>query len=68
MELFQCADIPLTTSTKSYSGGEKLRVSLVRAFNLGEVIIINTNTNSLDSKMQHKVKENIRALAKGAYS
>lgn len=56
MELFQCGDIPINTSTKNYSGGEKLRMSLVRAFHLGSFIVINTNLNSLDAKMQRLVK------------
>ncbi len=35
MQIFQCSDIPLSTNTSNYSGGEKLRISLVRAFYLG---------------------------------
>lgn len=68
MELFQCSDIPLHTNTQNYSGGEKLRISLVRAFNLGEVIIINSNLNSLDKKMKQRVQSSILGLAKQAYS
>ena len=68
LEPFQCSDIPLHTNTQNYSGGEKLRVSLVRAFNLGEVIIINSNQNSLDKKMKQKVQGSILGLVKQAYS
>ena len=62
MEIFQCADIPLNTSTQNYSGGEKLRISLVRAFNLGEIVVINSNLQSLDRTMRKSVQENIRNL------
>lgn len=48
LELFHCADIPLHTNTQNFSGGEKLRVSLVRAFNLGQVVIVNSSLLSLD--------------------
>lgn len=62
MELFECSDIPLHTNTQNYSGGEKLRISLLRAFHLGKVIIINSNLNSLDQKMKKKVQRSIRRL------
>lgn len=68
MQLFQCSDIPLSSHTKDYSGGEKLRVSLVRAFHLGEVVVINTNLQSLDPTMQTTVKRNIQKLAKREFS
>jgi ABC-type iron transport system FetAB ATPase subunit len=67
MELFQCYDIPLSTNTEHYSGGEKLRISLVRAFHLGEVIVINTNLNSLDKGAKSKVLANIRKLVDGLF-
>lgn len=39
-----------------------MRISLVRAFHLGEVIVMNTNLKSLDAKMHEEVKGNIRRL------
>jgi ABC-type iron transport system FetAB ATPase subunit len=62
MELFDCSDIPLHTNTLNYSGGEKLRVSLVRAFHLGQVIIINSDLNSLDKHMKLKIQNSIQQL------
>lgn len=68
MQLFQCSDIPLNTNTSNYSGGEKLRISLVRAFYLGEFVVINTNLKSLDARMQKKVKDNLVKLVKKGFA
>jgi ABC-type multidrug transport system ATPase subunit len=62
LELFYCADIPLHTNTQNFSGGEKLRVSLVRAFHLGQVVIVNSSLLSLDQQMRVEVQERIRRL------
>lgn len=62
LELFHCADIPLHTNTQNYSGGEKLRVSLVRAFHLGQVVIVNSSLMSLDQQMRVEIQEGIRRL------
>ena len=67
MQLFCCDDIPLKNSTNNYSGGEKLRISLVRAFNLGNIIIINSDLTSLDLKMKITVKENLRKLVDNCF-
>lgn len=67
MQIFQCSDIPLSTNTSNYSGGEKLRISLVRAFYLGQFIVVNTNLKSLDAKMQSIVKANIVRLVKKGF-
>lgn len=40
----------------------------MRAFNLGEVIIINSNLNSLDKKMKQKVQNSILGLVRQVYS
>lgn len=62
LELFHCADIPLHTHTQNYSGGEKLRVSLVRAFHLGQVVIVNSTLLSLDHRMRVDIQERMRRL------
>jgi ABC-type molybdate transport system ATPase subunit len=65
MQIFCCSDIPLQNLTKTLSGGEKLRINLVRAFNLGEIIIINSNLDSLDEKMKQKIIKNMQLLVAG---
>ncbi len=67
MEIFNCSSIPLLTNTQNYSGGEKLRLSLVRSFFLGEIIVINSNLNSLDIKMKEQILSNIRRLVDGSF-
>jgi ATPase subunit of ABC transporter with duplicated ATPase domains len=60
---FHCLEIPLKNESSTFSGGEKLRLGLVRACLGRDVIIVDGNMNSLDSKVRGYVLHEMQLLA-----
>ena len=60
---FHCLEIPLKNKSETFSGGEKLRLGLVRATLGRDVIIVDGDMNSLDHKVRDYVLREMQLLA-----
>jgi ABC-type multidrug transport system ATPase subunit len=60
---FHCLEIPLKNMTDTFSGGEKLRLGLVRATLGYDIIIVDGSLNSLDVHVRRYVVHEMKKIA-----